>query len=149
MKTVHFLRNNCIDGGSSLQHCVNTVSQQKVPCKWDLSHNYNSTQLSTERETWLEDSLLRLQNKGNLTHSQSTLNTSHMIIETHSPWVWLSVSVNIEWLGWGLVWAQWAIWRFEEALSLKPHRAVIWLFYVITDTVLPLPAIHSHCVDVH
>lgn len=149
MKMVHFLRNNCIDRGSSLQHCMNTVRQQKVPCKWDLSHSYNSTQLSAERETWMEDSLLRLQNKGNLTHSQSTLNTSHMIIETHSPWVWLSVSVNIEWLGWGLVWAQWAIWRFEEALSLKPHQAVIWLFYVITDTVLPLPAIHSHCVDVH
>lgn len=76
--------------------CLNTVSQHKIPCKLDLSYCWNTTQL---RKTWLEDSELHLQNKGNLTHSQSTLHTFHTIIETHSPSVWLSLAVNIEWLG--------------------------------------------------
>lgn len=102
-----------------------------------------------KKKTWLEERELQLEKKGNLTHSQSTLNTFHMITEMLSPSAWLSLSVNIEWLGRGLVWAQWAIWHFEEALSPGPHRAMFWLFYVITDTVLPLPAIHSHCVYEH
>ncbi len=125
--------------------CLDTVSQQMTSCKVNLSYSANATQLSAKNN--LTGGLkVTSTNKGNLTYSQSTLNTFHMIIETHSPSVWLSLSVNIEWLVWGLVWAQWAIWHFEEALSHKLHRAV---FYVITDIFLPLLAIHSHCDDVH
>lgn len=125
--------------------CLSTVGQHQIPSKWYISCSYNSTQLLNclKKKKKREQ---HVQNKGNLTHSQSTLNTFYMI---HIPSVWLKPSVNIEWLGWGLEWAQWAIWHFEEALSLKPHRAVFWLFYVITDTVLPLSAIHYHCVYVH
>lgn len=43
------------------------------------------TQLSAKKNTWLEDTELHLQNKGNLTHSQSTLNTfSHDYRDTQS-----------------------------------------------------------------
>lgn len=30
------------------------------------------------------------------------------------------------WSGWGLVWAQWAIWHAEEAVSLRPHGAAFF-----------------------
>lgn len=67
----------------------------------------------------------RLHSRRNSTRSQRTLHAPHMVTETLCGWVWLSVSLNIERLGRGLVWAQWAIWHFEEALSLGTHRAAI------------------------
>lgn len=134
-----FLRNSYFDKVLP-QHCepLEDILQSKT------SHTARM-QLSWVLKKFGVRTQLHLQIRGNLTHSQSALNIFQMIIETHHPSVWLSPSVNIEWLVWGLVWAQWAIWHFEEALSHKPHRAV---FCVITDTFLPLLAIHSHCVDV-